>query len=68
LINEDEIVEEEVRGKPRPPILPGDRAFNKHFGNCVLLFSFFLSFFISFVIGLWDTYLAPAYVDPNRKR
>ncbi len=49
LINEEEIVAESLRSKPPPPILPGDRAFQRH-------------------IQIWESYLAPESVDPNRKR
>jgi hypothetical protein len=42
LINEEEICDEEVRSKPRPAVLAGDRCFNKHFGKTQ--FSFFVVF------------------------
>jgi hypothetical protein len=49
LINENEILDEEMRGKPPVLVTPGDKAFQRH-------------------IGIWDGYLAPENVDPNRKR
>jgi hypothetical protein len=39
LIREEEIVDEDNRGKPRPAVLPGDRCFNKHFGKYIVSFS-----------------------------
>lgn len=81
LINEDEIVQESLRNKPSPVVSVGDRCFQKHFGKFFFFF-FFLSFFLSFLIklfliinlftlfeiALFDTYLAPQFVDNHRKR
>lgn len=33
LINEDEIVQEDLRSKPPPLLLPGDKAFQRHFNT-----------------------------------
>ncbi len=69
LINEEEIVEDSVRSKLHHKQLPGERAFQKHYGKFVKKYTFFSSLLIYYYrLALWDTYLAPPNVDSNRKR
>lgn len=72
LINEDEIVEESLRARPPPAVSIGDRAFQRHLRTsrapvpaslCVCV-----SHCVSVRVELWESYLAPEFIDPNRKR
>lgn len=60
LIDEEEVVHEELRGKPvsRRKVLPGDRCFDRYQGN----HNFFLPLLTSdngIYVELWETYFAP---------
>ncbi len=70
LINEEEVVSEGLRGRPPPAVTPGDKAFQKHFCEWTCYFIVILELkLITFAsTALWESYLAPADVDPNRKR